>query len=487
MFLFLTLFFIPALSHASPTCSPACASNEQCYSAGFVGSTEMGYCQVNYNGGGGGTTGTGGTGTGGTGGTTGGTTSGTGGATNSGAVASQAACVPGTQFNTGIYNNSGPGTQTVMCKNNYGNYVNVCVGNETVGPCAPARIDPNAAATTAASLGSGCKALKNNLLQPDVNTGLTYFYSTVCPGDASYSSAVSGTGTGTNYGSNGNSSGQDAYASGVVNVVNNMIQSYKNILNSISNTSVNSNTNTNTGNTTTTTSTNTSSCSFLTADLRKGDSGDAVTQLTKTLVAEGLLSQPQDTFDDAVFQAVISYQEKYILAILTPVGLSRGTGFVGPSTRAFINNQCIMAQASSSATGTTTTTATTTTGTTGSTCSSSVWTKTNRFSYSFTKVGSSWNITLDNPALGTPSDFFYIPANASITASSASDLNTQAQGRYNTMIYFPGNATGNTFYQDVFGAFIAGYYDWNNQIAKATTCSTTATIGALSLACFSDI
>jgi hypothetical protein len=85
----------------------------------------------------------------------------------------------------------------------------------------------------------------------------------------------------------------------------------------------------------------------LVSDIRKGDSGENVSQLTKILVDEGLLGQVQNNFDDTVYQAVISYQEKYADSILTPVGVSRGTGFVGPSTRGFINRRIVCNQGAS--------------------------------------------------------------------------------------------------------------------------------------------
>ncbi len=81
------------------------------------------------------------------------------------------------------------------------------------------------------------------------------------------------------------------------------------------------------------------SCIPLTSDLQKGDSGTAVTYLTGVLAGEGLLPQSQSTFDDAVYQAVVAYQEKYADQILTPLGLTAGTGYVGSSTRAFINGK----------------------------------------------------------------------------------------------------------------------------------------------------
>jgi hypothetical protein len=104
-----------------------------------------------------------------------------------------------------------------------------------------------------------------------------------------------------------------------------------------------------------------------------------------------------------------------------------------------------------------------------------VGTKTSNFTYTFVKSGNAWKITLDNAALGIPSDSFYIPANASIYATSASGLDTQAQNRYNTMSFFPGTPVGNSFYQNIFGTFIAAFYDWDNQVAKASNCGVTAT------------
>jgi hypothetical protein len=99
-----------------------------------------------------------------------------------------------------------------------------------------------------------------------------------------------------------------------------------NIQNQTNNSTINQNPGTNTG-----------SC-YLTRDLRLGDSGPDVLILTNELVKEGLMSLPKNNFDNDVFRAVIAYQEKYTAQILTPVGLSRGTGFVGPSTRNFLNS-----------------------------------------------------------------------------------------------------------------------------------------------------
>lgn len=79
-------------------------------------------------------------------------------------------------------------------------------------------------------------------------------------------------------------------------------------------------------------------CGSLTTDLRFGDSGPKVLNLSKFLIKEGLLSKETSSFNNTVFQAVVAYQEKYASVILTPVGLSRGTGFVGPSTRAHMNS-----------------------------------------------------------------------------------------------------------------------------------------------------
>jgi len=47
---------------------------------------------------------------------------------------------------------------------------------------------------------------------------------------------------------------------------------------------------------------------------------------------------PITTYNDAVASAVTGFQEKYAAQVLTPNGLSYGTGYVGASTRTELNS-----------------------------------------------------------------------------------------------------------------------------------------------------
>ena len=74
-------------------------------------------------------------------------------------------------------------------------------------------------------------------------------------------------------------------------------------------------------------------------NLIAGDAGDDVTALQQLLLDEDVYPEGLITgyFGSLTKQAVIRFQEKYATEILAPVGLARGTGYVGPSTRAKLN------------------------------------------------------------------------------------------------------------------------------------------------------
>ncbi len=86
-------------------------------------------------------------------------------------------------------------------------------------------------------------------------------------------------------------------------------------------------------------------CYTFNTNLRIGDRGRGVDALAKALEKEGFVLPDYAAsgidgsidFGEFVASAVTEFQEKYRSEILTPNGLRRGTGFVGPATRAKLN------------------------------------------------------------------------------------------------------------------------------------------------------
>jgi len=76
-------------------------------------------------------------------------------------------------------------------------------------------------------------------------------------------------------------------------------------------------------------------------DLKKGNSGLEVRILQAALEEEKFTISAEEKvsyyFGDSTFQAVIGFQEKYRADILSPLNLASGTGYVGSSTRAKLN------------------------------------------------------------------------------------------------------------------------------------------------------
>ena len=78
-------------------------------------------------------------------------------------------------------------------------------------------------------------------------------------------------------------------------------------------------------------------CHTFNTNLRIGDHGAEVDALQTALfmdLGSGVVPGDADFFDEALASAVVGFQEKYASEILTPNGLSRGSGFIGASTRA---------------------------------------------------------------------------------------------------------------------------------------------------------
>lgn len=81
------------------------------------------------------------------------------------------------------------------------------------------------------------------------------------------------------------------------------------------------------------------SAAAFTRNLKRGTQGDDVRLLQQILLGEGVYPEALLTgyFGKLTEAAVVRFQEKYANDILKSVGLTKGTGFVGPSTRAKLN------------------------------------------------------------------------------------------------------------------------------------------------------
>lgn len=79
-------------------------------------------------------------------------------------------------------------------------------------------------------------------------------------------------------------------------------------------------------------------CHTFNIDLKIGDNTyDEISALNEALQKEGFNPGESGLFNEAMASAIVGFQEKYKSEILTPIGLSHGTGYLGARTRAKLN------------------------------------------------------------------------------------------------------------------------------------------------------
>ena len=88
-------------------------------------------------------------------------------------------------------------------------------------------------------------------------------------------------------------------------------------------------------------------CYSFSRNLTVGMKGDDVTALQNILIGEGVWTASNigatGYFGEVTKVSLAAFQDKHADQILTPVGLSKGTGYFGPSTRSYIASQCVPA------------------------------------------------------------------------------------------------------------------------------------------------
>jgi len=80
------------------------------------------------------------------------------------------------------------------------------------------------------------------------------------------------------------------------------------------------------------------SCRYLNINLRVGDTGDDVRYLQQILIRAGYDTEATGYFGERTAAAVSAFQERFSSEILSPIGLTNGTGFLGSSTRGKLNS-----------------------------------------------------------------------------------------------------------------------------------------------------
>ena len=87
------------------------------------------------------------------------------------------------------------------------------------------------------------------------------------------------------------------------------------------------------------TGTTTSWCHTFNTNIKHGNSGEEVKALQTVLTKENfdVSKDKSGYFEEYTASAVVGFQQKYKSEVLTPVGLSYGTGYVGASTRKKLN------------------------------------------------------------------------------------------------------------------------------------------------------